>query len=218
MEEERSCEVTAENAGLLQLGIALGQNQAFAMVAGRCSAAQADAIRRIRTDCLYKKCTEKWQDFCAEYLKMSRSEADKIVRLLEEFGPAYFEVSQLTRVSPEGFRAVAPAIHDGALHHNGEAIELNPENSRKVAAAVAELRRAIPPKRGAPSFIREMQQIGAGPGLVESIEKLSKSAAALLEALERIADDPNLEPARWRLTSLLMHVHTEIGRILYKTN
>jgi hypothetical protein len=40
----------------------------------------------------------------------------------------------LTRVSPQTFRAIAPAIQDGALRYNGETIELNAENSRKVAA------------------------------------------------------------------------------------
>ena len=50
----------------------------------------------------------------------------------------------LTRISPETYRAIAPAVKDGALHVDGEAIELNAENSRKVAAAVSRLRRAIP--------------------------------------------------------------------------
>ena len=57
-------------------------------------------------------------------LKISGSEADKIIRLWEEFGASYFELAQLIRISPEGYRAIEPAVKDGALHHEGEAIEL----------------------------------------------------------------------------------------------
>jgi hypothetical protein len=44
---------------------------------------------------------------------------------LEEFGPAYLELCQLKRVSPETYRAIAPHIENGVLHHNGEALELS---------------------------------------------------------------------------------------------
>jgi hypothetical protein len=37
------------------------------------------------------------------------SEADRTIRLLEEFGPAYFKLSQFARISPVVFRAIAPA-------------------------------------------------------------------------------------------------------------
>ena len=69
------------------------------MIAGRCSAAQAEGLRRLRDDKQYKRCTEKWDDFCPKYLDISRSEADRTIKLLEEFGPAYFELSHLTRIS-----------------------------------------------------------------------------------------------------------------------
>ena len=42
MEEE----MIAENTELLEAGIALGQTNAFALIAGRCSAAQAEGIIR----------------------------------------------------------------------------------------------------------------------------------------------------------------------------
>jgi hypothetical protein len=77
MEEPVSSELTAENAALPELGIALGQNHAFGLIAGRCSAAQAEGLRRRRDEKPYKRCTEKWDDFCPKYLKISRSEADR---------------------------------------------------------------------------------------------------------------------------------------------
>lgn len=64
MEEQVSSGLTAENAALLELGIALGQNHAFGLIAGRCSAAQAEGLRRLREEKQYQRCTDKWDDFC----------------------------------------------------------------------------------------------------------------------------------------------------------
>jgi len=144
--EKESPELTAEYAALLDLGVVLGENLAFSLMAGRCSAAQAATLKRIREEKNYQKLVPHWRDFCPKYLKMSRAQADKIIGLLDEFGPGYFELAQLTRISPQTYRAIEPSIEDGALHCNGEVIELDPENSQRVAAAVAELRRALPPR------------------------------------------------------------------------
>ena len=64
---------------LLELGFALGQSHTFGLVAGRCSAAQAYGIRRLREEKLFKQCCEKWDDFCPMYLNISRAEADRII-------------------------------------------------------------------------------------------------------------------------------------------
>ena len=131
---------------IIDLGKVLGQNQAFGLIAGRCSAAHAEGIQRLRNERLYKRVTENWSDFCAQHLGMSGTQADRIIHLWEEFGAGYFEVAQLTRVSPETYRALAPAVENGVLNLNGEQIELTMENSRKVTAAVAAIRRTLPPK------------------------------------------------------------------------
>jgi hypothetical protein len=131
-----------EAAGSLELGRLLGQQAAFGLIAGRCSAAEAAAIRRLREERLYAASKLNWKQFCPLHLGMSRTQADHLILLLEEFGPEYFEVTQLTRVSAEGYRAIAPAVRDGHIHWQSEAIALLPENSEKVAAAVAGLRDA----------------------------------------------------------------------------
>ena len=46
--ENPLCTLTAEDAELLELGGALGEHNAFALVAGRCSAAQARRLRKLR--------------------------------------------------------------------------------------------------------------------------------------------------------------------------
>ncbi len=214
MNENGICEPSA-TAELLELGVVLGQSHAFGLVAGRCSAAQAEAIRRVREERLYKRCTEKWDDFCTRYLQMSRAEADRVIRRLDEFGPAYFEISQLTRVSPEMFRAIAPAIHDGALHVNGEAIELNPENSRRIAAAVAEMRRAIPPKSAdaeSASLMTRIRQIGDEMDLQERIATLDRCSTALIEAFDEMAGNRLLERVRPLFHLTLRRVNSEFGR------
>jgi len=135
----------AEAAGSFDLGAMLGQRKAFGMIAGRCSAAEAAAIRRIREERLYQASQLKWDDFCRVHLSMSRTVADRLIRYLDEFGPDYFELTQLTRITPEAYRAIAPAVRDGHIHWRNEAIALVPENSEKVAEAVAGLRGAIEP-------------------------------------------------------------------------
>ena len=205
------------SAALLEVGVALGQNHAFGLIAGRCSAAQAEGLRRLREEKLYKRCTEKWDDFCSRFLNLSRAEANRTIRLWEEFGAAYFELSQLTRVSPETFRAIAPAIQDGALHYQGEAIQLNSENSRRVAAVVAELRNALP-KRVAESgsLLREVQGLCHEMDLTVRIEKLYDCGTALVAEFEKTSSDDGLGPARMLFNSALAHVRSELGRVAKK--
>ena len=190
---------------LMELGIALGQNHAFGLVAGRCSAAQAYGIRKMREDKLFKECCERWDDFCPEYLNISRPEADRIIRNLTEFGPVYFELSHITRISAETFRAIAPAVSDGMLHHNGEAIPLTTENSRKVAAAVAQMRGALPKKSAESSEpAQDLQQ---------RIHTLAERCGAIVAELDRISRDENLGVTRVCLQNELGRLRDQILRV-----
>jgi hypothetical protein len=217
MEQQPFSELAAADAALLEVGVALGQNHAFAMIAGRCSAAQAEALRRLREDKLYKRCCEKWDDFCQHYLNISRSEADRIIKLLQDFGPAYFELSQLTRVSAETFRAIQPAIRNGALHFQNEAIELLPENSRQIATAVAEMRRAIPAAAPTPPGLRdlmaEIQSVSRDMSLVSRIDRLDEACTAIIAEFEKISNDRDLATSRVHLHSALTRARNELNRV-----
>jgi len=138
--EAPNFDLATEVTETLELGSVLGQNQAFGLIAGRCSAAQAASLKHLRDGKKYKLVTEDWRDFCSRYLRMSGAQADKIIQLWQEFGAGFFQVAQLTRISPETYRAIAPSVREDALHLNGEVIELSVENSRRVAEAVARLR------------------------------------------------------------------------------
>jgi hypothetical protein len=147
-----------DSQDLIGVGMAIGQHNAFGLIAGRCSAAQAETLRRVREEKQYLKCSAKWEEFCPRYLGMSYSQADRIIRLLEEFGPNYFKLSQLTRISADVYRAIEPAVKDGRIECNGEIIELAPENVRQVSAAVAELRRESSAKKAPPDRLEEVDR------------------------------------------------------------
>jgi hypothetical protein len=210
--------LAAEDAAMLELGVVLGQNHAFGLVAGRCSAAQVQSLRRLREEKLYKRCCEKWEDFCPQYLKMSRSGADRLIKLWDEFGPTYFELSQLTQVSPETYRAIAPAIEDGALRFHGEAIPLNADYSRKLAAAVAEMRSTLPKKSPEDlSLARQLDQIMAEGDLVERLFKLENYVMAAIKELEKIASDENVGVPRMLLKNAVARVCGELNRVAVET-
>lgn len=130
----------------LEFGKMIGRRQTFSLVAGRCTAADAECLKKTRDQKLYTGYAKSWEECCTRHIGMSRANAERLIGLLEELGPAYFEVAQLTRVSPETFRQLAPSIHDGALHHQGEAIALIPENAARVASLVGEHRKAASPR------------------------------------------------------------------------
>jgi hypothetical protein len=190
---------------LMELGLALGQSHTFGLVAGRCSAAQAQAIRRLREEKLFKKCCDKWDDFCSNFLNMCRAEADRIIRLLEEFGPAYFEVSQAIRISAGTFRAIAPAVSDGVLHYKGETIPINGENARKVAAAVTELRNALPKKSA--------ERSAPADDLKHRIDSLAERCFALIDEVDRSACYERLGPTRMHLRDELVSLRDQILRV-----
>jgi hypothetical protein len=135
-------EITLSND--LNLGRLLGRREAFTVMAARCSAADAALLREMRNGKLYVDHAKDWDEFCANFLHMSKESANRVIRYLDEFGPSYFELTQITRISPKIYRMIAPAIQDHSIQHNGESIALVAENAEKISAAVHELRKAIP--------------------------------------------------------------------------
>lgn len=170
----------------------MGQTHAFGMVAGRCTPAQATGLKRL--------CEEKLYKACRTHLKISKTQADRTIRLLEEFGPDYFDLSALTRISRETYRAIAPVVKDGALHFNGEAIPLQPENSRKVTAAVAELRRTI-------------QFLGRNLRITDRIVELGKRCTPMVAEFDEIAGDEELLESRMLFNSTLCCVREALDRV-----
>jgi hypothetical protein len=183
--------------GDLDLGMILGRNQAFGLIAGRSAAAQAACLREIRDKKLYRNRCPDWDQFCREHLHMGRSQANHVIQLLNEFGPGYFELSQLTRISPETYRAIQPALQDKTLHFEGEAIALIPENTAKVSAAVAQLRKAAAPEPPKPSQ-------------TEELVALEKRCSAIVEEIAQLV---NRRQMPHHLSSVLTSLQTRLTRL-----
>ena len=58
----------------------------------------------MREQKLFQALEPTWEQYCHKYLKISRVEADRAIRLWEEFGAGYFEMAQLTGISAETYR------------------------------------------------------------------------------------------------------------------
>ena len=201
-------ELSAEGGDLLDLGTVLGQNLAFGLLAGRCSAVQAAFLRSLREGKIYTRVTPVWGDFCAKYLKMSRTQADQIIHLLDEFGPRYFELAQMTRISAETYRAIAPAVKDGALQFEGESIELSPENSRRVAAAVAELRSTLPRRKPA-----KKPSGSTSTEIHVRIAQLDKKCTAMIAEFSEIARKERCGENWLAFLSVLNRMSSALGRL-----
>lgn len=141
MSESNIEQITARSE--YELGSLVGRHEAFGLIASRCSAADAATLRRIRDQELWRSQASTWNEFCETRLRMSRGNVNRLIRLLEEFGDPYFTVAQATRITPQTYRAIAPAIRDNALHVGGETIALTEENAPRIAAAVDALRKTI---------------------------------------------------------------------------
>jgi hypothetical protein len=126
-----------------ELGRRLGRREALSGVAGRCAAAEVAEMREIRDKKLYLGRAADWPEFCIKDMHTTKDTANRLIRYLDEFGPSYFMLAAITKVSPETYRTMAPSIEEDKLRWNGEAIALIPENAAKVTAAVNELRKTV---------------------------------------------------------------------------
>jgi hypothetical protein len=158
VQEEPTDEITVPDAPTpdgVYLGRWLGRREAFALVAGRCSAAEAEGLRHIRERKLYRGVAGNWDEFCSAHVGASRRNVERNIRLLEEFGPAFFYISQIAHIGPEEYRAIAEHVDSEGVHLDGAVAPLLPENGAEVAAAVSELLRRVQPQpaeTGEPCF------------------------------------------------------------------
>jgi hypothetical protein len=124
----------------LDLGAWIGRKQAFALLAGKCSAADAECLRTIKDSKKYKSLGLSWAEFSTQHLGISRVAAEKIISLLNEFGPQYFELSAVVRITPEDYRRIAPAVTPQGVQHRGRVLEIGMHNAPELSEAVQELR------------------------------------------------------------------------------
>jgi hypothetical protein len=108
----------------------------------------------------------------------------------------------LTRISPETYRAIQPVVKEGALHFDGEALELDVENSRKIAAAVAELRRRASGKKPA-----------GQPEMHQRLAELDKRCTSMILEFEEISQKERHGENWLQFTRVLERLFSSLQRI-----
>ena len=131
-----------------------GHQQAFAVIASHCSAAQAHCLKKARDSRAFEPLGLDWDQYAKRYFGVSRSQADNLIRRLDQFGESYFHISQLARIGPAAYRRIADRVVNGRFHVDGEQFEIAPENAPKIRAAIetlrAEWRTAQPAQKARP--------------------------------------------------------------------
>jgi hypothetical protein len=159
--------------------------------AARCSAAAAQWLRAIRTRKLYR------EEFCKQRVGIDRSNADAIIRRLEEFGPAYFRLAAIVRMSPQRFRLIASFVREQGLEYNGELIPFEAAQVSRLAAAVKDL---------------AVRQAGAA----DPARRLRRAQTALksaLTSLETVSSLPMDLLDRQSLHATFEHAMEKLGRL-----
>jgi hypothetical protein len=156
---------SADDRSSFELGQWLGRRQAFGLIAGKTAAADVECMRRIRDGDLFRAKGVDWAEFCQKYAGVSSSYANRLIRQYEEFGPNYFDLSRIMRISADSYRKIAEAVSDDGIAFGGEKIPISPENSDKIAEAVKALREQAgegsndgskPPEKGVAAMRRRL--------------------------------------------------------------
>ena len=168
----------------IDAGAWVGRQQAFAVIANKCSAAQALCLKQVRETRLYEKLELTWEEFCKEYAGIGRAYADKLIQQHEEFGEAYFRLSEIARISPETYRQISSQVSEEGLEFDGRKLALIPENAPQIRAAVQTLRVQLKEARDANQ--------PASPGITQLLirmdallEEVSAMSRRLLDAGQR---------------------------------
>lgn len=124
----------------VDIGAWVGRQQAFAVIATKCSSAQAQSLKQVKESRSFEKLGLTWKDFCTQYAGISRVHADRVIQQYQEFGEAYFRLSEIARISPETYRQIAPQLSGDVIEIDGEQLALTSENAPKIRAAIQTLR------------------------------------------------------------------------------
>jgi len=130
----------AGDAALLELGTLLGRRQAFGLIGSKCSAADAQCLKQIRSSKLYKSLGLSWDEFCSRHAGINRKTADQVIDRLEEFGDAYFHLLQIMPMTAAGYRALTGAVKDNEIEFEGQRIPITRENAGRIIDVVRVLR------------------------------------------------------------------------------
>src|SRR5438309_1770758 len=121
---------------LVGLGVVMGRHEAFGSLAGGCTAAQAESLKRLRDSGEYKQLARSWQEFCECWLKISRQNANRLIQAYEQYGLGFYRLARLIPISEETYRLIADKVSDNAIEVDGEKVPIAHEHREKIVAAV----------------------------------------------------------------------------------
>src|ERR1017187_4311656 len=108
-------EAIQTTVGGFDLGTWLGRNQAFTLMAGRCSAALAECLIEIKDSKRYLAVEDTWEGFCVNRLGISRATADRIIRQYKDPGAGYSKLNSFVKIKPAEYRLIAAAVTEDGL-------------------------------------------------------------------------------------------------------
>jgi hypothetical protein len=123
-----------------------------------------------------------WDEFCEFEIGLTRTQVEKIIGNVQEFGESYCQLSHIVRVSAETFRAIAPRIDGETIEIDGQAVPILPENAPRIRAAVHQIRENL-------RQARETAKAGKN-----TIDATHARLARCVAAIARLGKQP-LEPA-----------------------
>ncbi len=152
-----AAETSTVNNEVFGLGTLLGRHQAFALIANKCSAADAITLRHIREEMLYRTLNLSWEDFCRKHTGVSSRTADRIIENLNEFGENYFKMRSILPIQPAVYREIASRIDENWLLVDGNKIEINREHTLELMDAVSTLRTQLKQSQAETQRVKEQQ-------------------------------------------------------------
>src|SRR5262252_3365558 len=113
-----------EQNSVFDAAVLTGRQQAFAMIASKCTYAQAVCLKEIHDTRAYEPLGLTWEQFCNQHAGVCRATAETIIRRLDEFGEAYFRLAALVRISDDAYRNIAASVTAETIELEGEQIPL----------------------------------------------------------------------------------------------
>jgi hypothetical protein len=199
--------VNQETAQYVDIGTRIGRGQAFGMIANQSLAAQAACLRQIQHDQEYKTLDLTWEEFCEQFIGMSRKHVDDLIRNLDEFGAAYFRLSEIIRISPATYRQIEDKVDGDEIEIDGKMVLISAENAPRIRLGVQRLRAQLAEAkhRFLPAICR-----------VSTINRLTDEAVAELTRLSELDLASDEKAALTGITDYAIRRLTKVSQRLQK--
>lgn len=118
----------------------IGRHEALGVANGLVSSAWAATLKQLRDSKAHQAFGIDRESFCTTYLNMSRIHADRLISTYEEFGPIYFNLNQVVKLSREKFRMIAGHVTDeGEIDLGDEKVSITKQNADRIREFIQDL-------------------------------------------------------------------------------